>query len=410
MSLNLMQCKDQFPNFRKALLSLKEENGLTSRIGFWIALAIANFAMVTWIYLKIHLKIDFEAFYAVGHALLVNPHHVYDPMVQLRDGGIWHSESELLPYYHLPVELIVFGPLAMLSYVASLWVWRFVTVVVLFVSAKLLSEVLQTSTLRCFAVFMAFVPAILCLGEGQDSILLLLLLTVTYYLLRQDRQVLAGIVLAFALFKPQIVCIFALALLISRRTRFFVSFVVTSIVALGFCTLYLSPTWIPEILALIRWQESREAPARMISLHGFLALHGSTGDGVLWIILSVLLMGGWMWCWNKCRDLEFVVGSAVLVGSLLAFHIHIYDASVFLLPIAILFKIGMSEWDRYALVPFFVTPLVFFLMANHFTGSFAIGTSIFLYSYWKFGRYYKNENGASAGHPFREVLNSPVAD
>jgi len=188
---------------------------------------------------------------------------------------------------------------------------------------------------------MAFVPALLCLGEGQDSVLLLLLLTVTYRLLRRDRQVLAGIVLSLATFKPQIVCICALALLISRRSKVFVSFTMSSVVALGFCTLYLGPTWIPEILALIRWQESRETPARMISLHGFLALHGSSGDGALWIVLSVLLLGGWMWGWNRCRDLDFVVGSSVLVGSLLAFHIHIYDASALLLPIAILFKIRL---------------------------------------------------------------------
>jgi hypothetical protein len=86
-----------------------------------------------------------------------------------------------------------------------------------------------------------------------------------------------------------------------------------------------------------------------------------------------------------------VFGSAILVGSLVAFHIHLYDATTFLLPIALLVKIGASEWDRYAFVPFFVSPLIFFLMANRFTGFLALATLVLLSSYWRISRFTGNE-------------------
>jgi len=352
----------------------------------WIVVACVNLLFVAWIYSSVHVKHDYEAFYSAGRAFLTNPHNVFDPAVQLKAGGIWKHPSELLPFYHLPNELIIFAPLSLFSYGRSLLVWRFLAIVALLSASRILSKVLVLPARMTALVFVTFVPAVLCIGEGQDSTLLLLILAGTYALLHSEKQELAGVLLAFGIFKPQIVCIVALAVLLSRRTRFFLAFVISVVAMFGALTIYLGPTWVGDLLRLIRAQEVTQSATIMVSIRGLVSLLTHSNTNAITLVLSALLVFAAIGVWNKSRNVEITLGSAVLVGGLVAFHFHIYDATILLLPISILYKRGMSEWDSYALVVFFVSPILVFLMANDFTGATTVSLIVFLGSYWAYFR------------------------
>jgi hypothetical protein len=371
---------------QQEITSRKVRRSVIATPSFWIAIVVVNVVFVSWIYATVHRKIDYEAFYCAGRAFLVNPQHVYDPMVQLKAGGIWQTEDDLLPFYHLPNELIIFAPLSLLSYDNSLLLWRLISCVALLASARVLSRELELPFRMTALAFFAFVPAIICIGEGQDSVILLLILALTYSLLRKNRDELAGIVLATGLFKPQVVCVVAAAIILSRRWRFLLSFVAGAVLIIGAYTAYMGRGWVAELVQLIRWQESRESSTWMVSLHGLLSFAITTHEHVIAIALTVLLLLASAVVWSRCRNLDVAFGSAVLVGTLAAFHFHIYDVTAYLLPIAILVKLGTSEWDRYALVVFFVSPLVIFLMAMHFTSALAAAAIVFLCTYWRHQR------------------------
>jgi hypothetical protein len=371
---------------RLAPTSETHGRSVVTRPIFWIVILVANVLFISWIYTTVHQKIDYEAFYSAGRAFVVNPQHVYDPMVQLKAGGLWRTEEDLLPFYHLPNELILFAPLSFLTYDQSLLLWRLLSCGALLATAILLARELGLPRLITALTFFAFVPAIICIGEGQDSILLLLILSLTYLLLRNHRDEIAGIILAAGLFKPQVVCVVAAAVILRRRWRFLVAFISGAIFIFGAYTAYMGRGWIGELVRLIRWQESRESSTWMVSLHGLLAFAITNHEHVIAIALTVLLLIASAFAWSRCEDFDVVFGSAILVGTLAAFHFHIYDVTAYLLPIAILIKLGTSEWDRYALVVFFVSPLVIYLMALHFTSALAAAAIVFLCSYWKKGR------------------------
>jgi hypothetical protein len=176
---------------RLAPTSEAHGRSVVTRPIFWIVILVANVLFISWIYTTVHQKIDYEAFYSAGRAFVVNPQHVYDPMVQLKAGGLWRTEEELLPFYHLPNELILFAPLSLLTYDQSLLLWRLLSCGALLATAILLARELGLPRLMTALTFFAFVPAIICIGEGQDSILLLLILSLTYLLLRNHRDEIA---------------------------------------------------------------------------------------------------------------------------------------------------------------------------------------------------------------------------
>ncbi len=161
-----------------------------------------------------------------------------------------------------------------------------------------------------------------------------------------------------------------------------VAFIAGAVAILGAYTAYMGRGWVPEIVTLIRWQESRESSTWMVSLHGLLSFVFTAHENVIAVAVTLILLTFSAIVWSKSRNLEVLFGSAVLVGTLSAFHFHVYDVTVYLLPIAILVKLGTSEWDRYALVVFFISPLIIYLMALHFTSAIAAAAIVFLYSYW----------------------------
>jgi len=72
-----------------------------------------------------------------------------------------------------------------------------------------------TIALACLSFFPYFVNLI----QGQNSTITLLILAITFFLLKQKRDVAAGAVLALGLYKPQLNLVFALILLGKRRWR-----------------------------------------------------------------------------------------------------------------------------------------------------------------------------------------------
>jgi hypothetical protein len=342
----------------------------------WLAVAILN-ATIMGLIFSAGVNIDYGAFYSAGRAATEHPHGVYRQDVQF-SSGIWSNHNKYLPYYHLPHELAIYAPLSTLPFSASLWLWRTISIVLLVIAALLSASIFGLPKLLTVHQFAAFFPVIHCICHGQDGILMLLLLTLSLYLLNRNEPFLAGAVLAIALFKPQVPVVVAIAMLMAGKRKFISGFAVTAASIVALCFAVFGPNWITDWLSLVKWSESHEIATQAVSIHGLLSMLGPFWGFAPAITVSLGLIVSRFRMWSGCEDQNLVFCSAIIVGSLAAFHFHIQDVSMLLLPIALLVSRGASATARWSLVPLFVSPLILFLIYGSATALVSIISIVLL--------------------------------
>jgi hypothetical protein len=282
---------------------------------------------------------------------------------------------------HLPHEILaIFAPLSLLSLTSAFWLWRAISVGLLIGSLVLLRQIYDFPLVLALLASIAFFPVIYCLCMGQDSLLLMFLISASLYVAVRGNLWLAGVILALAIFKPQIPLMIALAMLCSGKKKFIAGFIVGGVAVYLVSAMFFGFLWPINVLGITTAAENAETPTKFISLMGLTSFFGSAFAFPAALTLSVFLTIPRMSEWKKTLDVGIVFGSAILIGSLCAFHFHVHDASLFLIPAAILWKsLGMSE--KLALAPYFISPLMLFLMYLPATGLLAISSVMLLGSF-----------------------------
>jgi len=211
--------------------------------------ALASFAvlhgLIFW-----HLRdsvfrgyLDFASFYTAGRIIQHGKSaSLYDPRLQ------WQVQQEFaasvkirtgpLPYIRPPFEALLFLPFAYLKYPAAFLVWTCIKIVVLLTIPFLLaretpvdSELLPEPWLQGL-LSLGFYPIALDLLEGQDSILLLLVLALVFTSLRDGSGFRSGVYLGLGLFKFHLVIPLFLVLLLNRKSRTVLGFLCAASVLL----------------------------------------------------------------------------------------------------------------------------------------------------------------------------------
>src|ERR1039458_5492179 len=216
----------------------------------WAAVAAVNVAavLVGRLFLAslflLHGVEDFSAFYTAG----VIWHHfrgasLYDLHLQMEILRNLVGRAEL-PFYHPPYELVIFAPISLLPYRVALWCWRAVCVLALIPTSAMLARITDAklSSRDVFLISVSFFPIMVCLLQGQDSILLLTIISASAFLYASGRDAQAGAFLAIGLFKFQFVLPIATILALRRKGRFTAGFV-----AAGSAIVAIS-------IAMVRWE------------------------------------------------------------------------------------------------------------------------------------------------------------
>jgi hypothetical protein len=213
-----------------------------SRIKRALILALLSFAvlhgMIFWHFHDFIFRGygDFASFYTAGKIVQQGA------SARLYDRGLqWQVQQEFapsvkirsapLPYIRPPFEALLFLPFAYLRYPAAFIAWTAANIALLFAIPFLLAnEIAADSGLLLRPgfqgfLYLGFCPVALDLLQGQDAILLLLLLTLVFTSLRRRSDLKAGVYLGLGLFKFHLVIPLLLLLLLQRRLR----------AALGFC-------------------------------------------------------------------------------------------------------------------------------------------------------------------------------
>jgi len=259
-------------------------------------------------------------------------------------------------YNHPPFETLVFLPLTYFGYRAAYTLWTLISVGLLAAAALLIeSQTRISSTIfrytripvdfgLAFVLFLTFAPVTTCLLLGQDSMLMLLVYTLVFVLLQSGAEFRAGCVLAFGLFKFQLIVPFVLILVLRRMWPAARGFAVagsllifTSIGVSGIQVLAAYPRFL--LFESSHQQVAGFAPEYMPNIRG--ALHllsngrlGSPVFGTLVALTSGLVL--WLVAKNwRNEQLGLSLSAAIFATLLVSYHLYNYDLTLLLLPIAI---------------------------------------------------------------------------
>jgi glycosyl transferase family 87 len=308
---------------------------------------------------------DFASFYGAGRILHSGLHDkIYDYQTQ------WDMQRSFAPkvvirhgpllYNHAPFEAWLFALFGGLPYPIAFVLWNVVNLGMLGAIAWLMRTYVPGGFAFVLLLGLAFFPVLLVFVQGQDSMLLLLLLVLAFRALKLRREFAAGIFLGLALLKPHLVLPLALIFLFRAQIRVLAGFAISaiavfiaSVAAVGWHDTLNYPRYV--------WKLSQQhaigaiTPVNMPNVRGLLDPLFSGYHIVVPIVsVAVALFLSYLAArvWNRLSDnakIPDVVATdlgfsfAVIVTVLVSYHLYAYDATLALLPIIVLSGLVLSD-------------------------------------------------------------------
>ena len=313
------------------------------------------------------------------------------------------------PNNHLPYELLIFVPFTYLRFGAAHLLWTLVSLGMLVSVALLMCNTLSAglSLGPTLLTTLAFFPVWYCLLQGQDSILLVFLFAISFWLWKHGREDAAGFALAMGLFRPQLVLPFVLVAFLAGKWKFVRGFVPVAVFVLLVSVSVVGVHGMADYARILLSQGtegSASALARQWQVHLGLM---PTLRGLLWIVLPdwvpgkvrnlLLLFGtlaGLLWAAKGCRGVKdgaaFDIGFATAVAAvaLVSFHSLPHDFSLMILPLLVAggafasvdYRTESSDPYTSVTVGFllFFTPLYFVLIFAEKAGLLVLPAVVFI--------------------------------
>jgi len=352
---------------------------------------VAMAGMHAWVFFSLRQEVrqgypDFTAFYAAGKCVRRGlGSQLYSVETQARIQREFASGVKIrngpLPFTHPPFEAPLFTPFASLSYSAAYWVWNGVSLLALVAFLLLMRPHIPNlrgwSEALPFLCGLAFFPVFVCLLQGQDSLLLLLLFGLGFVAMKGGRGFVAGICLGLALFRFQLVLPVMAVVLLRRGWKTVAGFAVTALALVGVSAAVVG--WgalmnYPRQLLQFSHVQAGGAmnPRVMPNLRGVVA--GLAGDSnsahVLIAMVSLALVAWAAWKWKACGpEFDLAFGLTLVVAVIVSYHLMAHDLSVLLLPLLLAAEwllrerpLGMARWLAVAGIGIlFFSPIYFLL-------------------------------------------------
>jgi hypothetical protein len=299
--------------------------------------------------------VDFRSFYTAGY--MVRTGHsteIYDRAATQRFQNMLVSPADGdLPFYHLAYESLIDLPFSYLGYQNAYYAFFVANLVFLTGSICMLwpylSPLRAVWTYLPLAVVICFLPVAMALIEGQDSLLLLVLLVAANFALNRQRELTAGMLVGIALFKFQYALPIALLFFIWKRWRFLAGFALSCTVVSGLSFWLLGYSGVLSYLhylpgASLKFSAANDTllgihPEGMANLRGlFYAFSGGSVSitNIATIVSSCLVL-----VWAAARRRPSLPG-ALLAALLVSFHQMISDASLLILPLGFVLAESMA--------------------------------------------------------------------
>lgn len=302
---------------------------------------------------------DYPTFYAAGSIANTGDwDELYSPeRQQAQQAGLIDDEGGFLYFSYPPFVAALYGLLALPGYQWSFLIATVLMLLALAGATWALSPWLRRTGLPAAAlvvVALAFFPVLSAAVGGQNTALSILLFAVAARLDHDDRPVLAGLVAALLLFKPQFGVVIVPLAMVARRWRILAGWAMGAVALFVISTLLMGGDWLGDWwsqASLFRDTNAVANGANFVSLPGF--LENVLGVGSQTALLlgygSAALLGARVaWLWWREPDTGALWRWAVAAGAAMAVapQTLFYDAGLLLLLLVAL----LPGWRRPVLV------------------------------------------------------------
>lgn len=306
---------------------------------------------------------DFPDFYCAARMLLDgHGSQLYDADLQRQYQAAYAGRVGTL-YIHPPFEAVVYILVAWLPLRRAYLLWSFLNLALVAVVTRRLSRDALAPWDWCLllAASITFVPLLLCLIQGQDSLVLLSLVVLAFMDLRRRRGFAAGCWIGLALFKFQLVLPLVLVLLLTQPKGSKIG-LTKGFSLIGLALMGLSAAisgWAvfaayPKFLADLQAQPfAGIVPQAMANFRGltYMVFHR---DQSLWSVAAVTILSAaalllTLTRWKRAglgspsgstntsqAEFDAAFASTVLFSLLVSYHLNPHDLSLLLLPMSVL--------------------------------------------------------------------------
>ena len=352
-------------------------------LGWCICLVVMELFGAGFARSGINTSFDFRSFYTAGYLVRTHPSQLYDLTQQERlQDALVSPRKDVLAFYHPSYETLMYAPFSLLNYgpayLAFIAFNMLLLLASLFVTRPVFSSELPWLKSRPWLMFFLFIPLLIAVAHGQDSVLLLLLCCITWRQLESGKDLSAGCILALALFKFQIVLPIAVLIVVRRGWRFATGFLVASAGVLLVCLAIGGPAGMTHYVRLLlgatsaidksalAQQRLSVFPWAMPNLAGLLYACGARflrSPAAFDALIGACALGVFAWCARmvRRRDEKVAFSIAILCGLLVSYHLYIYDLTPLLLAGALL----AGRAQRYLVLALFGLPVVLLLFGSN---------------------------------------------
>ncbi|HET9763476.1 MAG TPA: glycosyltransferase family 87 protein, partial [Casimicrobiaceae bacterium] len=281
------------------------------------------------------ISVDFHTYVAAGQVGIQQGwSHIYDQTLVTVAQKQLSPGQRVQPFLSPPTIAYVAAPLALLPYDVAYVVWAVLLLVVF--AAALAWAGISTGWSKGIAIFGALSPwwVMEAVNVGQIVPLEAAACVVAWRLVREKREVLAGIALAAVLFKPNNSILVPFALLFASRLRLFASWLAMSLAVLVLVVLTVGIGGMTDYVT----QLSGPLPkgTDYITLHGALG-----GSATLAAIVRIVVVAGVLAAGHRLRDSPAMVIPIAIVGSILVSpYLHLAD-------LCMLAAAGFMAWEQW---------------------------------------------------------------
>jgi hypothetical protein len=315
---------------------------------------------------------DFPDFYCAARMLADGQgHQLYNADVQRQYQARYAGRVGTL-YIHPPFEALLYLAVAWLPLPRAYLLWTLLNLAFLAIAAcRLTNAALPWNWPILVAASFTFVPLLLCCIQGQDSLLLLLLIVLAFTDLRRGRAFAAGCWLALGLFKFQLILPIVLVPTLTQskpaRNALAKAFILVALALMALSAAICGWsifTAYPKFLAHLPQQAfAGILPQAMANFRGltyfFFRQNHSPWAVAALLMLSAAALIKTLTDWKRARlcpqtssqrspeislgEFDLAFSSTILFALLVSYHLNPHDLSLCLLPIALLLHHNLAR-------------------------------------------------------------------
>jgi len=264
---------------------------------------------------------------------------------------LWLNDHEEYPSdtLHPPCEMVIYAALALFKFRIAYLTWWTCNLAFLFLTAYLLwphVPKLHNGYPYLLILIATFFPVLVALVQGQNSLMLLLVLTLTFCLLESGQHFRAGFILGLGMFKFILVIPMAFWMIIDKRWKSLAGFCAGCVV-LFFIALWLVGFGGIESYILLLAGFGKNTPEQhgtqsiMPNLRGLIYAFGDriAPESVLTIVTLVASLALLVWIDTRLKrytNTALLYSLQLLLAAMISYHFYPHDGAVLVLPFLIL--------------------------------------------------------------------------